>query len=317
MASAHIKPIYVLYGADAFLLDSHRRDIVSAVIGDADPQTAVASYDAAIDLATVLDDLRTLPFLAPRRVVIVRDADAFVSAYRQSLEKYLESPVATASLLLMVSAWPKNTRLYKAVQKVGEAIECDMPKRGNVGAWLNKSAGERGKNIAPDAAAMLAEWIGRDLGQLDREVEKLSLYADRRDTITTADVSSLVTATAEAGAFALPDAIAAGDTKRALAVLAGMLTARGEEFRTLGMIAWHLRRAVRSQQGIANGQDANSAMKAANVFYSRREFGQYLKRRPLAKLERDFRKLLAADRAMKTGADAATALQHLVVGLCA
>ena len=57
-------------------------------------------------------------------------------------------------------------------------------------------------------------------------------------------------------------------------------------------------------------------MRAAKVFYNQREFKQFLKRRSLAKLAGDFRKLLAADRAMKTGTDATAALQQLVVDLC-
>jgi len=316
MASPEVKPVYVLHGADAFLLDAHRSDIVSAIVGDADPQTSVAGHDGSAELADVLDDLRTLPFLAPRRVVIIRDADAFVSANRQALEKYLRGPSESASLVLIVSAWPKNTKLYKLVAEIGQAIECDMPKDASVATWLGKSAGKRGKKIAPDAAAMLEEWIGRDLGRLDKEVEKLSLYVDDRDTIAPADVSVLVIATAEPVAFALPDALTAGDAKAALKTLGAMLTARGEEFRTLGQIAWHLRRAARAQQLLAQGQGERAAMKAAKVFYHQREFAQFLRRRPLTKLAGDFRKLLAADRAMKTGTDATAALQRLVVALC-
>ena len=317
MASSEVKPVYVLHGADAFLLDIHRREIISTIIGVADPQTSVAAYDATAELADVLDELRTLPFLAPRRVVIVREADVFVSAHRKSLANYLQSPVKTASLMLMVSAWPKTTRLYKIVEKIGQAIYCEMPKDSSVPAWLSKSAGKRGKKIAPDAAAMLEEWIGRDLARLDKEVEKLSLYVDQRDTITLADVSTLVIATAEPVDFALPNALTAGDAKAALQTLGAMLTARGEEFRTLGQIAWHLRRAVRAQQLIAQGQNADAAMRAVRLpGFARSSFRNFLRRRPLAKLTGDFRKLLAADRAMKTGTDAAAALQQLVVELC-
>ncbi|MFW6062370.1 MAG: DNA polymerase III subunit delta, partial [Planctomycetota bacterium] len=110
-----IKPIYVLHGNDQFLLDTWRKEIVSRLVGDADPQVCVTSFDASAELAEVLDELRTLPFLAPYRVVIVRDADAFVSAHRDALENYLDRPCQSASLVLMVSSFPKNTRLYKAV----------------------------------------------------------------------------------------------------------------------------------------------------------------------------------------------------------
>ena len=313
---ANPKPIYVLYGTDAYLRDAHRQEILTATLGDADPQTCVAVYEADAELAQVLDDLRTLPFLAPRRAVVLRDADAFVSAHRDALEKYCQAPVETATLILQVSSWPKNTRLYKIIAGVGEAIECSLPEKSNLRSFLNDAAKKRGKKIAPDAAELLTEWIGRDLAALDSELEKLSLYTSQRDTITLADVSALVTSTTGPAAFALADALTAGEPRAALAALGGMLTTRGDEFKTFGMIAWHLRRVMRASQMIAAGKSTDAAMKAARVFYNKPKFVQLLKRRPGAKLIGDFRKLLATDRAMKTGTPAPAALQDLVIGLC-
>lgn len=316
MAAGEIKPVYVLYGTDDFLRVEYRKRIISQIIGQADPQTSVTSLDATAELAEVLDDLRTVPFLAPRRAVIITDADAFVSAYRQQLEKYLDSPSATGSLILTVSSWPKNTRLAKLVAKIGEATDCSAPGQRDLLVWLTKSAAKRQKKIAPPAAQLLIQWRGEDLAALDGEMEKLSLYVGQRDQITTDDVSTLVTATAGPAAFALTNCITSGDIPGALKALAGSITRRGEEFKTLGMIAWHLRKAMQVQQGITRGTPASQACKAARVFFQQTQFVDMLKRRPLGVLQDDFRKLLAADLAMKTGTEPTAAMQQLVVGLC-
>ena len=316
MSDAQVQPVYVLVGSDAFLLDAYRREIVEVVLADADPQTALASYESSADLAEVLDALRTLPFLAPRRLVVVRDADEFVSAHRDALEQYLQTPVATASLVLMVSSFPKNTRLAKLVAKVGKVYDCKAPEQKRLDTWIGKSAGKRGKTIAGDAAELLAQWVGGDLATLDQEIEKLSLYVEPRDAITLADVSLVVSSGGTAEAFALPNALTLGQPGKALEALGAMLTTRGEEFKTLGMIGWHLRRVIRAQQLIAQGQNPQAAMKAVKVFYNQQGFAALLKRRSLTALAGDFRKMLAADRAMKTGTDAKAALQELVVGLC-
>jgi DNA polymerase-3 subunit delta len=316
MTDAAIQPVYVLVGSDGFLLDAYRREIVETVLAGADPQTSLASYDASAELASVLDALRTLPFLAPRRLVMIRDADAFVSAHREALEEYLQSPVGTASLVMMVSSFPKNTRLAKLVAKVGTIYDCKAPDTSKLDGWIGKSAGKRGKKVAPEAVQLLTQWVGGDLAQLDQEIEKLSLYVGDRDTITLEDVGRVVSAGGAAEAFALPNALTIGNAGKALDALGSMLTTRGEEFKTLGMIGWHLRRAIRAQQLLAQGQNPQSAMKAVKVFYNQREFASLLQRRPLGKLAEDFSKMLAADRAMKTGTDAKTALQVLVVELC-
>ena len=315
MSDTTVKPVFVLHGDDAFLRDAYRQEIVTNAIGQADRQTCVAVFDATAQLADVLDELRTLPFLAPRRVVIISDAEAFVSAYRGQLEDYLRSPSQTATLVLIVSSWPKNTRLYKLVSAIGQTIDCGAPQKG-LEHWLTKSASKRGKQIARDAAGLLLEWIGNDLSVLSGEIEKLSLYVGQRETITAADVSTMVTASAGPVAFALTNALTAGDASGALKALDGMLTARGEEFRTLGIIAAHLRRVLRCQQLSAGGGDPAAGLNPRMPYRAKQAFLTMLSRRDLGVLQKDFRALIRADLGMKSGLEPAAALQELIVDLC-
>ena len=315
MSDAEVKPVYVLHGDDTFLQDAYRHEIIAHAVGDADPQTCLAVFDATVELAQVLDELRTLPFLAPRRVVILRDAEAFVSAHRGQLEDYLQSPSVHSTLVLMVSSWPKNTRLYKLVTKIGRTIDCGSPQQG-LTQWLGKSAGKRGKRIARDAAELLVEWLGRDLSVLNGEMEKLALYVGERDTITARDVATMVTSSAGPAAFALTNALTEGSAAEALKALDGMLTARGEEFRVLGMIASHLRRVLRAQELVAAGKDPSAALNPRMPYRAKNAFLSLLARRSLGALQGDFRRLIRADLGMKSGADPGAALQELVVCLC-
>ncbi len=317
MSQATVQPVYALVGNDTFLQDAYRQEITQAVLGQADPQMALSTHDGTAELAAVLDDLRTLPFLAPSRLVIVREADAFVSAHRDALESYLDSPAEAGVLVLMVSSFPKNTRLAKKVAEIGTIYDCSSPDEADLAGWLKRNAAKRNKTIDRQGAQLLLEWIGNDLAALDQEVEKLSLYVDQRGEITAEDVATLVTASAGAEAFALPNALTEGNAAQALTILAQMLSARGEEFRTLGMIRWHLVRAIRAKQLIAAGRSSQEAMKAVKVFYRQASaFEAFLKRRSLDKLCGDFRRALAADRAMKSGTTAQADLQELVVSLC-
>lgn len=317
MPPATFHPVYVLHGSDGYLLDHHRAEIRARVVGEADPQLCVARFDATAELADVLDELRTLPFLAPCRLVRIEDADAFVSTHRGALEDYLAKPSETSALVLEVSTWRKTTRLAKRVAEIGKVFECSVPQKGRLGKWLGKAAAARKKRWAPGAADLLAEWIGADLAALDGEVEKLSLYVGERDTITAEDVAALVTATAGPDAFDLTNAITAGQAGAALRALGGMLHKRGEEFRTLGLIGWHLRRALQVQQAIADGASPTQAVRAAHMPPpQQRALLDFLQRRSLRTLQTDFRRLLKTDLAMKSGTDPRAALQELVVELC-
>ncbi len=317
MSDRETKPVYVLHGKDAFLQDAMRKDIVARLVADADPQLCVATFDADVSLADVLDELRTLPFLAPYKVVIVRDADAFIAGNREALEAYLEKPARTASLVLLVSSFPSNTRLYKAAKKVGEILECSISGGAELRRWVVASGKRRGKTLASDAAELLTEWVGEDLGLLDSEIEKLSLYVGERETITGDDVSKLVVASAGPVAFALTNALTMQDARAALGALDDMLTVRGEELKVLGMLAWHLRKVAAAKRLSPGGKPSPDVWKQLRIPYHQQgAFAGLLRRRSLRKVNQDFRRLIAADLAIKSGADPVAAMQVLVVELC-
>ena len=115
-----IKPIYVIYGADAFLRREALVMITHLVLGGADEHLAFSDYEGdSANLADVFDDLRTPPFLAERRLVAVKDADSFITRHRQALETYVTAPSDVGVLVLICRSFPSNTRLAKAAFPVG------------------------------------------------------------------------------------------------------------------------------------------------------------------------------------------------------
>ncbi|NBB94511.1 MAG: DNA polymerase III subunit delta [Planctomycetes bacterium] len=316
MADDGSNAIYVLHGKDAFLREDARKAIIHRLVGDADPQTCLATFDGEAALAEVLDELRTLPFLASHRVVIVREADAFVSANRETLEDYFENPSSSGTLILEVGAWPKNTKLAKKLPAAGKLIECDSPQGGKLVTWIRKAGQRHGKVVDNAAAALLAEWVGNDLATLENELAKLACYVGNRETVTADDVTAVVAATAGPEAFAVTNAVIAGDIAAALRATFAALQTRGAEFALLGQLAWHVRRSLQAVQAIRAGQNRQSAIRAAKVFYNQREFEGMLKRRGERKLQQDMRRVLRADLGMKGGLAARAAMQDLVVQLC-
>jgi DNA polymerase-3 subunit delta len=94
--------------------------------------TRFAGKDA--DLQTVSDELRTVSMWGDRRLVVVEDADEFVTKYRPGLEKYAQAPAKKSALVLDVKSWPKTTRLAKQVAQTGLEIECTELK--GVALWV-------------------------------------------------------------------------------------------------------------------------------------------------------------------------------------
>lgn len=187
-----VKPIYVLSGDDAYLRDEAIKAIVArAVEGD---DMAVARFlGDQVKLADVLDEVRTLPFLAKCRVALVENADPFVTAYRKDLETYAEKPASSGVLVLSVKSWPGSTKLAKLVDKVGLAIECKTPNERELPAWLVQFARSRAEvKLDADAAQLLVELVGPEIGLLASEVEKLAVYVGEKASIGRLDVARMV-----------------------------------------------------------------------------------------------------------------------------
>src|SRR5262245_52781856 len=136
------QPIYAVSGDEAFL----KRQVLSALqpllLGDADPAFAWSSTPGdQANWSTIRGELETLPFLSPRRVVVVESADTFVSQYRTALEKYAAAPSACGVLILEVKSWPSNTKLAKLLPDAA-TIVCKTPQSNVIARWCSTRAKE-------------------------------------------------------------------------------------------------------------------------------------------------------------------------------
>jgi DNA polymerase III delta subunit len=168
------RPVYALVGDDSFL----QLQKLGQILRELGSDVQRADFDGeSVGLAEVLDELRSFAMFGSGKLVVVRDADDFISRYREQLENFLQEPPASGTLVLRVASLPGNQRITKLIAKVGAVEKCDPP------ADLRRWIADHGKaihkiTIAPDAAALLADHIGADLGRLDNELAKLALQVE-------------------------------------------------------------------------------------------------------------------------------------------
>jgi DNA polymerase-3 subunit delta len=189
-----VKPVYAVFGDDAFLRKETLTAIGKTVLHDAEDDLGFVRFagDQA-SLADVLDEVRTLPFFSKRKVVVVESADPFVTAHRKELEAYAEHPSTAGVLVLSVKLWPSNTKLAKQVEKVGLAVECKGPHERTLTPWLIHLVKSRyGAQLDEDAARLLIELVGPEVGLLVADLEKVAIYVGERTRIHRADVAKMV-----------------------------------------------------------------------------------------------------------------------------
>jgi DNA polymerase III subunit delta len=211
--AAAIKPVYALVGSDPYLQTEKLAELLADFPKDLqriDPDGEKA------ELAEVLDELRSFAMFGGGKLVVVRNADAFITRFREALENYLSAPSSSGTLVLRVSSLPSNQRVYKLIQKVGSIEKCDPPKPADLPKWIATHAKSSHRvTVAPDAAQLLADFIGDDLGRLDSELAKLALQTDT-GKIERADVERGVAFQREQEMWDMTNQIAAGNTDAAL-----------------------------------------------------------------------------------------------------
>jgi DNA polymerase-3 subunit delta len=188
-----------------------------------------------------------------RRLVLVEGADDFVSEHRSRLEDYVEKPRRSAVLVLEVGTWASNTRLYKAVHGKYLQIDCRLPQQ-SVGRrteldtnrlirWLvDWAKSHHGATLTGPGAQLLIDLVGPQLGMLDQDLAKLSLYLKPSEKITPELVQEVIGGWRAKTVWEMVDAAADGDAAEAIRQL-DLALQSGEHPQALyGQIAWSLRR---------------------------------------------------------------------------
>jgi DNA polymerase-3 subunit delta len=248
-------PVAVIFGDEDFLKQLVKQRLRATILGE-DADALYTTFDGEnVEWRDVADEIATVSLFggSAKRLAFVQNADDFVSSCRTRLEDYVEKPNRKSVLVLEVESWASNTRLYKAVDKQGLQIDCRLPQKA-VGrrtevdelkliTWLGSWAKARYDVALPAAAARsLIELVGPQLGMLDQDLAKLSLFVGQDKAITPKLVQDVVGGWRAKTIWEVVDAAADGNAAEALRQL-DLALQSGEHPQALyGQIAWSLRR---------------------------------------------------------------------------
>lgn len=309
---------------------------LEAALGEASTAALnTSSFDGGrVDLPALMAAAEAVPFLSERRLVVVRGAlarggDAESAAPKrgrseadEALAAYLERvPESTDVVFLEAEPPPKGT-LVRAIEKLATAgraeVVADQPldERGAIDL-LRDLALERGTRIDGEAASTLVGALGSDRRALERELEKLALFAGAGGQITLATVRELVPAADESTIFQLVDAIGARNARGAVRAWRNLLRAGDDPHRMLAMVARQFRLLILA--GELGGRPPLQMAQALGVPPGvARGLAQTARTWPPGALDRVLGRLVDLDRESKTGGpEIEPALEALVAELVA
>ena len=186
LGKGELAPVYYLCGSEDILKDEAVRAIVDRAL---EPHERDFNFDQRAAQGLAPEDLHalvnTLPMLASRRVVVIRDIEAWKkkAAIHEVLQQYLANPAAETVLILVEGAPnPEKDRNWEpdaAIAARSFAVQMDPLPPDRVARWLAWHAKGMGLAFGEGAAEHLALAAGYDLGTLRAELEKFSSLADQ------------------------------------------------------------------------------------------------------------------------------------------
>jgi DNA polymerase-3 subunit delta len=323
---ADVPPVCVLFGEEPLLKREALERIRAAVLPEEDADLSLTKFDGReVELREVLDELATVSmFGGGRRMVVVEEADDFVSAHRPELEDYCDKPRKASVLVLLLDSWPATTRLYKKLAQVGLQINCNLPRArfGNdvdedaVLRWLvSRAERQHHARFGNSAAELLLEIVGPQLGRLDQELAKLALLTTEPSQRTTHDgprtitrdlIEQSVGGWRAKTAWAMIDLATGGNAAAALVELDRLLLAGEEPIALLAMMGATLRRLAAATRIVEEAETERrrvtlaAALKEAGVKpFAVEKAERQLKQVGRPRAKQLYRWLLEADLALK------------------
>lgn len=313
---ADLLPAYLIVGADELKRDAAVRRLRSRVPQDlADFNLDELDAHAIEEPDQLISSVQTLPFGADFRLVIVDGAEGLAKPVSEAVVAYLKDPNPQCVLCLVAEKLAKNTRLYKAVAKVGphSVVDCAPLKRWELPPYVVKLAGKHGLSMDASAAQELVERVGESTVALDNQISTLAELVGASGCITLADVEANVAQVAEVSPWAFADAVCERNAPRSMELL-GLMKAPSLVF-LHSVLVGRLRELICAKSLDARGAASGLAHELGRQSWQVKNHVRWARAYGLDELVALLAQAAECERALKGSADSDTAFTRFVLAM--
>lgn len=227
IASGDTGPLYMLIGED----DAEKSAVAAEFTEMVDEGLRAFNVDRLYGGEMKVDDLvqaaATLPMMAPRRLVLVLDAEQLLIPKRESkaadeelerLEEFVKKPPAHATVVFVCGPLDRRRRMVVMLEKAAQVVNCGtIEDQSDAERWVKSRAATLSAPLDAGAIRALVQRGGLDIVRLRSGLERLALYAMGQSAITADDVNQVVPPGPDVPTnFGIANAIQDNDARRAV-----------------------------------------------------------------------------------------------------
>ena len=216
------KPVYLLMGDEPYYVDMVCDAILEHCIDESEKDfNQTVCYGADVTADAVITAARRYPMFAERQLVVLKEAQMMKGI--EDLAIYCQNPLESTVLVIAMhgASADKRKSLYKTVSKMGVVVDSQSLRDYEVARWIGMYYQSQGLQIAPDAAALLAEYAGTDLGKIAVETTKMLKNLPEGTThVSASDIEKNVGISRQFSIFELTKELSFKNSAKALKIAA-------------------------------------------------------------------------------------------------
>lgn len=298
LAGEPLAPVYLLAGDEPLQLGEAADAVRQAARKQGFDSREVFFAERGFDWESLRAAGESLSLFAEKRVIELRlptgkpgDAGA------RLLTELAARPPEDAVLLIVSARVDKKNKWVTALERVGVMVEFWPIESARLPRWVEDRMASRGLAADREAAQLLADRVEGNLLAAAQEIDKLALLVDGK-----ADAEAVRAAVADSARFdifQLADMALAGESAKALRMLASLRAEGVEPVLVIWSLAKEIRALAEMSFKVAGGQSA--ARVSAGVWPKKRQplFARALERFPVKAWERLLLEAALIDRQVK------------------
>lgn len=223
-------------GDDPILLAQALNMTLDDVVGEDDPSLIVEDLTADENApAVAVESASTPSFLAPRRVIVIREVGRFNAAAVAPLIDYLTAPADDATIILGAGGGTVPAALVKAVQKAGAVVDAGTPRGKARSTWVIEKIHAAPVKIDAAATRLIESHLGEDVNRLEPLLTILTAAFGPGAKLGPAQIEPYLGQAGSSAPWDLTDAIDRGDPAAAIEQLHRMMMGGGRY--SLGIVS--------------------------------------------------------------------------------
>lgn len=248
------KQAYLFFGEEGYLKKQYRNKLLQAWNPDGDTMNESRFEGKGIDVKEVISLGETMPFFSDRRIILLENTGFFKNQCPE-LAEYLNNLPDYLYLLFVEEEVDKRSKMFKTVKQIGRVVDFAVQDEKTLIRWVLGIMKREGKQITQRDMEHFLSKTGTDMSNIEKELEKLLCYTMDRSVITGEDIDAVCTTQINNRIFAMVQAVAEQNQKKALDLYYDLLALKEPPMRILFLIARQFNQLLVVKEMSSQGQD--------------------------------------------------------------